>query len=141
MSAAAPGPAVIVSVAVAFPLESKLTDFELSEQVSEPACPGGTLQARDTGLSNAFSKVKVSVEVALWPGLTLLGLGAEAEIENSVPVFSNTLIEFELALIAIRSGALSPLTSARTPITGFVPAGKGTGDWNVPSPFPNRTAT
>ena len=74
-------------------------------------------------MSNAFSKVRVSVEVALWPGLTLLGLDAEAEIEKSVPVFSNTLMEFELALIAIRSGALSPSTSARTP-TGFVPAGK-----------------
>jgi hypothetical protein len=57
-------------------------------------------------LSNAFSKVRVSVEVALWPGLTLLGLDAEAEIEKSVPVFSNTLMEFELASIAIRSGRL-----------------------------------
>ena len=128
MSAALPDPAVIVSVAVAFPLESKVTEFEPSEQAGEPACAGCTLQARDTALSNAFSKVKVSVEVALWPGLTLLGLGAEAEIEKSVPVFSNTLIEFELALIAIRSGALSPSTSARAPITGFVPAGKIKGD-------------
>src|SRR6266699_1614474 len=125
MSVAAPDPAAIVSVAVAFPLESKVTEFALSEQVGEPACAGCTLQASDTGLSNAFSKVKVSVEVALWPGLTLLGLGAEAEIEKSVPVFSNTLIEFELALIAIRSGALSASTSVRAPTTGFVPAGKG----------------
>ena len=124
MSVAAPDPAAIVSVAVAFPLESKVTEFELSEQAGEPACAGCTLQASDTGLSNEFSKLKLSVEVALWPGLRLLGLGAEAEIEKSVPVFSNTLIEFELVLIAIRSGALSPSTSARAPITGLVPAGK-----------------
>ena len=128
MSAAAPDPAVIVNVAVAFPLESKVTEFEPSEQTAEPGCDGCTLQASDTGLSNAFSKVRVSVEVALWPGLTLLGLGAEDEIEKSVPVFSNTLIAFELALIAIRSGALSPSTSARAPITGFVPAGNVKGD-------------
>ena len=128
MSAAPPDPAVIVSVAVAFPLESKVTEFELSTQVGEPACAGCTLQASDTGLSNAFSKVKVSIEVALWPGPTLLGLGADAEIEKSVPVFSNTLIEFELALIAIRSGALSPSTSTRAPIAGVVPAAKVKGD-------------
>ena len=58
MSAASPDPAVIVSVAVAFPLESKVTEFELSEQVGEPACAGCTVQASDTGLSNAFSKVR-----------------------------------------------------------------------------------
>ena len=124
MSAAPADPAVIVSVAVAFPLESNVTGFELSEQVGEPACAGCTLQASETGLSNAFSKVKVSVEVALWPGLTMLGLGVEAVIEKSVPVFSNTLTEFELALTAIRSGALSRSTSARTPIAGFLPAAK-----------------
>ena len=124
MSAAAPAPAVIVTVAVAFPLESKVTEFELSEQVGEPDCAGCTEQASDTGLSNALSKVKLSVEAALWPRPTLLGLGAEAEIEKSVPVFSNTLIEFELALIAIRSGALSPSTSTRAPIAGVVPAEK-----------------
>src|SRR5205085_11747640 len=124
MSVAPPDAAVIVSVAVAFPLESNVTEFELSEQLGEPACAGCTLQARDTGLSNAFSKVKVSVEVALWPGLTVLGLGAEAEIEKSVPVLSNTLVEFEVALVAIRSGALSPSTSTRAPIAGVVPAEK-----------------
>ena len=102
MSVAAPDPAVIVSVAVAFPLESKVTEFELNEQIGEPGWAGCTLQASDTGLSNAFSRVKLSVEVALWPALTLLGLGADAEIEKSVPVFSNTLIEFELAWL--RSG-------------------------------------
>ena len=65
MSAAAPDPAVIVRVAVAFPLESKVTEFELSEQVGEPDCAGCTVQASDTGLSNALSKLKLSVEVAL----------------------------------------------------------------------------
>ena len=124
MSAAAPDPAVIVRMALALPLESKVTEFELSEQVGEPACAGCTVQASHTGLSNALSKVKLSVEAALWPGPTLLGLGAEAEIEKSVPVFSNTLIEFELALVATRSGALSPSTSVRAAITGFLPAGK-----------------
>ena len=111
MSAAAPDPAVIVNVAVAFPLESKVTEFEPSEQTAEPGCDGCTLQASDTGLSNAFSKVKLSVEVALWPGLRLLGLGAEAEIEKSVPaVFSNTLTVLSL-LTVTRSGDLLPSRS------------------------------
>src|SRR6266699_3092466 len=115
MSVAAPDPAAIVSVAVAFPLESKVTEFELSEQAGEPACAGCTLQASDTGLSNAFSKVKVSVEVAIWPGLRLLGLGAEAEIEKSVPaVFSSTVTVLSL-FIATRSGDLLPSRSAAAP--------------------------
>ena len=113
----------IVSIAVAFPLASKVTEFGSSEQVGAE-CAGCTEQASATGLSNAFSKVKVSVEVALCPELTLLGLGAEAEIEKSVPVLSNTLVEFEVALVAIRSGALSPSTSTRAPIAGVVPAEK-----------------
>src|SRR4051812_36357228 len=100
MSVAAPGPAVIVSAAVAFPLESRVTEFVLIEQVAEP-CEGCTLQASDTGLSNEFSKLKLSVDVALWPEVTLLGLGAEAEIEKSVPVFSSTVTEFALASSAI----------------------------------------
>ena len=111
MSAAAPDPAVIVSVALALPLESKVTEFELSGQVGEPACAGCTLQASDTGLSNAFSNVKVSVEVALWPALMLLGLGTEAEIEKSVPaVFSSTLTVLSL-LNVTRSGDLLPSRS------------------------------
>jgi hypothetical protein len=89
----------------------------------------------------AFSKTKLNVDVALWPGLRLLELGAEAEIEKSVPVFSNTVTEFELALIAIRSGAVSALRSAIAPIEGLVPAEKFKEDWKVPSPFPSRTAT
>jgi len=62
--AATPDPAVIVTVAVG-PLESKVTEFELNEQIGEPGWAGCTLQASDTGLSNAFSRVKLSVEVAL----------------------------------------------------------------------------
>lgn len=127
MSAASPDPAVIVNVAVALPLESKVTEFELSEQVGEPACAGCTVQASDTGLSNAFSKIRVRVEVALWPGLTELGLAAEAEIEKSVPtVFSSTLTVLSL-LIVSRSGdlfasrseaAASPIALAGVKLTG-----------------------
>jgi hypothetical protein len=75
MSVAAPDPAVIVSVALASPLESKVTEFELSEQLGEPTCAGCTEQASDTGLSNEFSKLKLSLEVALWPRLRLLTVG------------------------------------------------------------------
>ena len=74
-------------------------------------------------MSKAFSRFKLNVDVAVWPGLMLLGLKGGAEIEKSVPVFSNTLTEFELALIAIISGALSPSRSAIAPIAGVVPAG------------------
>src|SRR5882757_11035443 len=118
MSAAPPDPAVIVSVAVAFPLESKVTEFELSEQVGEPACAGCTEQVSETGLSNAFSSMSVIVEVELCPRLTELGLAAEAEIEKSVPmVFSITLTVLSL-LIVTRSGDLLPSRSetAASPI-------------------------
>jgi hypothetical protein len=65
-------------------------------------------------LSNAFSKVRVRVEVALWPGLTELGLAADAEIEKSVPtVFSSTLTVLSL-LIVSRSGDLLPSRSEAT---------------------------
>ena len=73
MSAAPPVPAVIVSLAVAFPLKSKVTEFELSEQVGEPACTGCTEQASETGLSNAFNSMSVIVDVELCPRLTELG--------------------------------------------------------------------
>src|SRR5216684_3751367 len=142
MSAAPPDPAVIVSVAVAFPLESKATEFELSEQLGEPACAGCTLQASDTGLSNAFSKAKVSVEVVLWPGLTLLGLSADAEIEKSVPaVFSSRLIVLSL-LTVTKSGDLSPSRSDdAAPKTRALVGVKFTGAWKVPSPLPAKTPT
>ena len=111
MSAAAPDPAVIVSAADAFPLESKVREFELSEQLGEPACTGCTEQASETGLSNAFSSMSVIVEVELCPRLTELGLAAEAEIEKFVPaVFSSTLTVLSL-LNVTRSGDLLPSRS------------------------------
>jgi hypothetical protein len=87
---------VIVTVAVAFLLESKVTESELSAQTGEPACEGRTLQVSDTGLSNEFSKLMLSIAVVLWPGVKLRCIGADADIEKSIPVFSNTLIEFEV---------------------------------------------
>ena len=52
------------------------------------------------------AKSDVTVDVALWPRLTLLGFGAEAEIEKSVPtVFSSTLTVLSL-LTVTRSGDL-----------------------------------
>ena len=111
MSVAPPDPAAIVSVAAAFPLESKVTEFELSEHVGEPACAGCTEQASETGLSNAFSSMSVIVDVELCPRFTELGLAAEAEIEKSVPtVFSSTLTVLSL-LIVTRSGDLLPSRS------------------------------
>ena len=111
MSAAPPDPAVIVSLAVAFPLKSKVTEFELSEQVGEPACTGCTEQASETGLSNAFNSMSVIVDVELCPRLTELGLAGEADIEKSVPtVFSSTLTVLSL-LIVTRSGDLLPSRS------------------------------
>ena len=71
----------IVSIAVAFPLASKVTEFGSSEQVGAE-CAGCTEQASATGLSNAFSKVSVTVEVELCPRLTIAGLGVDAEIEK-----------------------------------------------------------
>ena len=64
------------------------------------------------------AKSELSVEVALWPGLTEFGLAAEAEIEKSVPtVFSSTLTVLSL-LIVTRSGDLFPSRSeaAASPI-------------------------
>src|SRR5437763_7303603 len=111
MRAALPDPAVIVSVAVAFPLESKVTEFELSEQAGEPACAGCTLQASDTELSNAFSKVNVSVEVALWTGPTLRGLDAEAEIEKFVQALFRSTLTVLSPLNVTKSGDLLPSSS------------------------------
>ena len=75
------------------PLESKVTESGLSEHVGEPVCDGFTEQFSETGLSNALSRLRLTVEVALWPGLTVLGLAVEAEIEKSVlTVFKRTLM-------------------------------------------------
>src|SRR5713101_7357495 len=132
----------MVSVAVAFPFVSKVTEFGLSEQAGA-ACAGCTEQASATGLSNAFSRFSVTVEVALWPRLTVGGLGADAEIEKSVPaVFSSTLIVLS-PFVTITSGDLSPLISdAATEVVSLLePTLKLTDGWKVPSPFPKRTYT
>ena len=47
-SEAKPDPALIVSVAVALPLPSKVTEFELNEHVGDPACVGWTEHANET---------------------------------------------------------------------------------------------
>ena len=104
---------MIVISAVALPLASNVMEFGLREQVGEPACAGCTEQARETGLSNAFRRFMLIVEVALWPELRVLGLASEAEMEKSVlTVFSNTATVLSAGTIAINSGALSPLRSA-----------------------------
>ena len=46
-------PVLMVSVAVAFPLASKVTEFRSSEQVGAD-CAGCTEQVSATGLSNVF---------------------------------------------------------------------------------------
>ena len=107
LTAAATAPAVTVTVALALPSESKVIEFELSEHVGAPICAGATLHDSDTGLSNSFSRLKLSVEEALCPWLRILGVGADAEMEKSVPVLSSTAIELS-ELITPKSGALSP---------------------------------
>jgi hypothetical protein len=108
----------MVIVAVAFPFASSVTELELSEQVGAPPnCVGCTEHARDTGYSNAFSSVRVRVEVALWPWLRVAGVTAEAEIEKSEPVlFSSTPTSALPAFVPTMSGALFPV---RSPSTGW----------------------
>lgn len=57
-------PVLMVSIAVAFPLASKVTEFGSSEHIGAD-CVGCTEQASATGLSNAFSELSVTVEVEL----------------------------------------------------------------------------
>ena len=57
-------PVLMVSVAVAFPLASKATEFGLKEQVGAD-CAGSTEQVSATELSNVFSNFNVTVEVEL----------------------------------------------------------------------------
>jgi hypothetical protein len=51
------------------------------------------VQANATGLSNAFSSVTVTIELADCPGERVAGVGFEAESEKSVPVLRKMLIE------------------------------------------------
>jgi hypothetical protein len=116
-------PAEMDSCAVALPSVSNVTEFGLSEHVGEPACTGCTEQAKDTGLSNAFNKLRFTVDVALCPGLTVLGLTADAEIEKSAPtVFSKTLMVLSPVFVTTMSGDLSPLRSAVVTRFGEDPA-------------------
>src|SRR6266852_5794267 len=100
-------PVLMVSVAVAFPLASKVTEFGLNEQVGAD-CAGCTEQLNSTGLSKVFWWFRVIIEVELWPRLTVPGFGAEAEIEKSAPVvLSSTLTVLSAKFVTARSGALS----------------------------------
>ena len=84
----------MVSVAVALPFASKVSDFGFNEQVGAD-CAGCTEQASATGSFNPCSELRVTVEVELSPPLIVPGVGAEAEIEKSAPVvFSRTLMVF-----------------------------------------------
>ena len=103
----------MVNCAVALPLASNVTELGLIEHVGEPACAGCTEQVKEAGLSKAFSKLRLTVDVALCPGLTVLGLALDAEIEKSVPtVLSNTLMVLSPVFVTSMSGDLSPFRSA-----------------------------
>ena len=100
----------MVSVAVACPLASKVTESRSSEQVGAD-CVGCTEQVSVTALSNALSKFRLTVEVELCPRRTVSGLGVDAEMEKSVlAALSSTLRVLSLFTVT-RSGVLSPLRS------------------------------
>ena len=109
MSHAADEPALMVRAAVALPLPSNVIEFVSREQVAPPVVSGCIEQVRATGFLKLLSSFIVTVELALWPALRVLGLSAVAEIEKSVPVFTRRLMAF--CRISTRSGAPSPLTS------------------------------
>ena len=103
----------MVNCAVALPLASNVTELGLIEHVGEPASAGCTEQVKEAGLSKAFSKLRLTVDVALCPGLTVLGLSLDAAIEKSVLiVFRNTLMLLLTASVTIISGDLLPSRSA-----------------------------
>src|SRR5215467_10469669 len=102
-------PAAMVNWALAFPPASNVTMVGFTMHVGAPACAGSTEQVSDTGLSNAFSRLRLTVDVALCPGLTEFGVGLEAEIENSVPTaLSRTLMVPSPEFATTRSGDSSP---------------------------------
>jgi hypothetical protein len=63
---------------VALPLPSKTAGFGLNVQVGEPVCLGCTEQESDTELSRVFSKVSLTIEVAVSPRVTVAGLSGDA---------------------------------------------------------------
>src|SRR5712692_1550537 len=114
-------PVCMVSVAVAFPLASKVIEFWSSEQVGA-ACAGCTEQVSSTGVSNEFRWPRVTVEVELCPRLTVAGLGVDAAIEKSAPVvLSSKLMLLSAEFVTAKSGALSWLKSAATTLYGPAP--------------------
>jgi hypothetical protein len=108
-------PALIVRVTVALPLASNLTEFELNEQLGAPAPEGCTKQESETGKLKELSCFRLTVELALWPACSRLGLGVVIEVEKSDPVLFRdipTLGEMPPpGLATTTSGALSPLAS------------------------------
>ena len=116
---------LIVRVAVALPLASKVTEFGSIEQVGAD-CVGCTEQVSATGLSKVFWWLNVTVEVALWPRLTVAGVAADAEMEKSAPVeLSSTLMLLSGEFVTTRSGALSWLKSAAAAAHGGTRIGGG----------------
>ena len=117
-------PVLMVSVAVALPLASKVTELGLSEQVGAD-CAGCAEQVSVIGLSNAFRSFRVTVEVALCPRLTVPGVGVDAKMEKPVPtVLSSTLMVLLPEFVTTKSGALSWLRSAAIGLPGLEPAAK-----------------
>jgi len=70
-----------VNVAVAFPFASKVTELGATEQVGA-VFAGCTEHVSATELLNPFRELRVTVELELWPRVTIAGVGADAEIEN-----------------------------------------------------------
>src|SRR5580765_7256621 len=100
----------MVSVALAFPFASKVMEVGLSEQVAD--CAGCTEQERVIGLSKAFWWFSVTLEVELWPRLTVAGVGDDAEMEKSAPVvFSRTATALSKPFAVTNSGDRSAFKS------------------------------
>ena len=74
---------MIVSCDVTMPLAVGVTEVGLSEHVGTSDTVGCTEQVSDTEPLKPFKELTVTVEVALCPGVTVEGFGAEPEIEKS----------------------------------------------------------
>src|SRR5438270_12877641 len=110
-------PVLMVSVAVAGLPNVGLTECGPTEHVGEPVWAGCTEHVSEIGFVKPFRRLTVTVEVAFWLRLRVLGLGGDAESEKSVPTFSSTLRVFPGASteeldVTTKSGAESPLRSA-----------------------------
>jgi hypothetical protein len=78
---AATAGALMVNVEVALELPDGVTAPGFREQVRPLRL--GTMQARDTALLNPSTAATLTVEVAEFPGATVAGEGAAAEISKS----------------------------------------------------------